>query len=329
MIQTTIITHDGRFHADEVLACVLLKKMYPGSNIIRTRDLDIINHYISKKLVIAIVDVFGQYNSDKCYFDHHQRGFETYINGVKCSSAGLIFKHYSSQILEAYGIQTENKDKVIKDIYAQYFRSVDAIDNGVTINCTVNVQNERNSVEHDLGVKVTGKSSDPALIYMRTISSMVAECDNFEEAFAFVNKDFSNFMRSMQKWSLKYDKVKELLGNIGNNDVVDNKYKKSILLTEQMDNIGKIVCEIEGELGLDVRYIVDKQADRYKVFAVPINTRGFETKTPLNEKWRGLRDGELSKTSGIDGCVFVHATGFLGINYTLEGALELCYRSLE
>ena len=49
----------------------------------------------------------------------------------------------------------------------------------------------------------------------------------------------------------------------------------------------------------------------------------------LPECWRGLRDDALSQTSAIDGCVFVHATGFIGANRTYEGALQMARRALE
>jgi hypothetical protein len=35
--------------------------------------------------------------------------------------------------------------------------------------------------------------------------------------------------------------------------------------------------------------------------------------------WRGIRDTELSKVSGIPGCIFVHASGFIGGNSSYEG----------
>ncbi len=29
-------------------------------------------------------------------------------------------------------------------------------------------------------------------------------------------------------------------------------------------------------------------------------------------RWRGVRDEALDKLTGIDGCIFVHAAGFIG-----------------
>lgn len=49
----------------------------------------------------------------------------------------------------------------------------------------------------------------------------------------------------------------------------------------------------------------------------------------LLEEWRGVRDEELSSKSGIPGCVFVHASGFIGGNETYKGALEMARRTLK
>lgn len=55
----------------------------------------------------------------------------------------------------------------------------------------------------------------------------------------------------------------------------------------------------------------------------------FENRRSLPAAWRGLRDEALSTASGIPDCVFVHTSGFIGGNKTLEGALEMARRSLE
>ena len=54
----------------------------------------------------------------------------------------------------------------------------------------------------------------------------------------------------------------------------------------------------------------------------------FESRKPLPEAWRGVRDDELSKLSGIDGCVFVHASGFIGGNKTEEGTMKMAFAAL-
>ena len=61
-------------------------------------------------------------------------------------------------------------------------------------------------------------------------------------------------------------------------------------------------------------YVVypDETAGNWRVQAVPVSPESFESRKALPEAWRGLRDEELSRVSGIGGGIFVHATGFIG-----------------
>jgi len=67
----------------------------------------------------------------------------------------------------------------------------------------------------------------------------------------------------------------------------------------------------------------------WRVQAVPVSSESFESRKALPEVWRGLRDDTLSAATGIEGCVFVHASGFIGGNKTKEGALRLAKAALE
>jgi uncharacterized UPF0160 family protein len=76
--------------------------------------------------------------------------------------------------------------------------------------------------------------------------------------------------------------------------------------------------ELEGELHVAASeqpiYVIypDETGGQWRVQAVPVSPESFESRKGLPEAWRGLRDDELSKTSGVEGCVFVHASGFIG-----------------
>jgi len=61
-------------------------------------------------------------------------------------------------------------------------------------------------------------------------------------------------------------------------------------------------------------YIVypDETAGNWRVQAVPVSSYSFDSRKALPEEWRGLRDEELSRSSGIEGCIFIHASGFIG-----------------
>ena len=74
----TIGTHDGTFHCDEALACVLLKFLpeFADATIVRTRD--------EEKLSACdvVVDVGGLYDPDTRRFDHHQTGFSLKLTNI-------------------------------------------------------------------------------------------------------------------------------------------------------------------------------------------------------------------------------------------------------
>ena len=61
-------------------------------------------------------------------------------------------------------------------------------------------------------------------------------------------------------------------------------------------------------------YVVypDETAGSWRIQAVPVSPDSFESRKALPEAWRGLRDEKLSEESGIDGGIFVHASGFIG-----------------
>lgn len=61
-------------------------------------------------------------------------------------------------------------------------------------------------------------------------------------------------------------------------------------------------------------YVVypDETAGNWRIQAVPLTPESFESRKALPEVWRGLRDDELSRVSGIEGGIFIHASGFIG-----------------
>lgn len=73
----------------------------------------------------------------------------------------------------------------------------------------------------------------------------------------------------------------------------------------------------------------EQEGAKWRVQAVGEGKDSFESRKALPEQWRGLRDQELSEKSGVEGCVFVHASGFIGGNVTKRGAEEMVRKALE
>lgn len=118
MTQITIATHNGNFHADDVFSIAALKCIYPSFNLVRTRDLDVINK------ADLVIDVGGIYDAESGRFDHHQRGGAgERENGIPYSSFGLIWQKYGLQICDGNA-------EIAQSIDAGLVSTIDAIDCG-------------------------------------------------------------------------------------------------------------------------------------------------------------------------------------------------------
>jgi len=87
------------------------------------------------------------------------------------------------------------------------------------------------------------------------------------------------------------------------------------------------ITAIEANKAIYVVY-PDETAGNWRVQGVPVSSESFESRKALPEAWRGLRDDELSRVSGIEGGIFIHASGFIGGNKTKEGALKMAQTAL-
>lgn len=98
-------THNGRFHADEVIATQLLQFILENDHrpseieLVRTRDQKVIDK------CDMVVDVGKIYDHEKHRYDHHQESCqETFspTTPIPLSSAGLIWRHYGQQFITIY-----------------------------------------------------------------------------------------------------------------------------------------------------------------------------------------------------------------------------------
>jgi uncharacterized UPF0160 family protein len=113
-----IVTHNGNFHADDVFSIAALKNIYHSFNLIRTRDISVINK------ADIVIDVGGKYDPDAGRFDHHQRGGAgERENGIPYSSFGLIWQKYGLAICD-------NNQEVANSVDTGLVSTIDAIDCG-------------------------------------------------------------------------------------------------------------------------------------------------------------------------------------------------------
>lgn len=145
-------THNGYFHADEVLAVRMLKFIEDKKiEIIRTRNQELLDS------CNIVVDVGKVYDPDTNRYDHHQTSCtETFeeSSDIPLSSAGLIYKHFGKLFIQEFfekkldsefrtkventtkpdfeTFKQEYFDKVYREFYYRFIREIDANDNGVS-----------------------------------------------------------------------------------------------------------------------------------------------------------------------------------------------------
>lgn len=330
---STIATHDGIFHADDCLACFMLKLLpeYQSAKIVRTRD--------EKEIDSAdiVVDVGAIYDADRKRFDHHQRSFtETMdilrsgrgLRKIKLSSAGLIYHHYGHRILSCIleGSTPEDKlvDVVFGKVYHGFVCEIDAIDNGITI--------ADSEIKYEIHTHVSARVGELRPAWNEESSDEIL-MKRFLTAMQLIGGEFVDKVKYYgQVWyparSLVEDALKERMkvsetGNII--DLSNNKYGGGFPWKEHL-------FDLENEQGISgiIRFVIFKDTkNNWRVQAVPEDPHSFQLRVPLHHEWMGLRDDELSRKSNIPDCIFVHASGFIGGNKTREGALQMALKTIS
>eukprot|EP00191_Tetraselmis_sp_GSL018_P004203 CAMPEP_0177610364 /NCGR_PEP_ID=MMETSP0419_2-20121207/19723_1 /TAXON_ID=582737 /ORGANISM="Tetraselmis sp., Strain GSL018" /LENGTH=321 /DNA_ID=CAMNT_0019105631 /DNA_START=117 /DNA_END=1082 /DNA_ORIENTATION=+ len=313
-------THNGAFHCDEALGCYLLRKTsdFEDAEIVRSRDPEVL------KDLDVVIDVGGAYDPDKKRFDHHQKGFDEVFGfgfKTKLSSAGLVYKHYGEEIVASLlGLPASHPDvrKVFLKVYESFVEGLDGIDNGVDQYVSAEAPRYKESTNLSSRVaRLNPRWNEP--------KSEEVETERFLRASELAGSEFCEAVDYYGRCWLPARSVVEAA--IAKRKEVDPSGE--IVVFEKPCPWKEHLYAIEEELGLDVpiKFCIysPREAD-WRVQAVSVQPSSFENRKSL--PWRGLRDSDLSEASGIEGCVFVHANGFVGGNKTYEGALAMARKAL-
>lgn len=118
----TVQTHDGKFHADEIVGCAILS-LFEDVEVIRSR------HYDGE--VDFRLDIGLEYDPERGLFDHHQAG-GVIIDGRAMATAGLVWRYAGAAAVQKLfpGCNDEDANKIATLVYEHSIANIDAIDTG-------------------------------------------------------------------------------------------------------------------------------------------------------------------------------------------------------
>ena len=279
------ITHSGTFHADEVMASVILLNKFGSLKLFRC------NKPVNNKSFVYDVG-FGK-------FDHHGIDFnETRENGIKYASCGLVWKMFGKDIIKKLGIK--DIDIFFESIDKNLIMDIDRDDNGQAL---------KNEPE------IKGQTI-PNLIasFNPTWNEDDKENENFLKALSFANTIFNNMISKM----IAKESAKKII------EEKINEIKDGILILDCYMPWKDIVLSSSNPKAKDILYaIFPSKRGGYNVVATPKESGSFDVKRPFPSNWAGKEDKDLQKISGIDTITFCHKNLFICACKTLDDAKKI------
>lgn len=293
-----ILTHNGRFHADDCFAVATLQiyfeKIGESVEIIRSRDNLLI------KAADFVLDVGGVYDPATNRFDHHQTGGAgKREDGVPYSAFGLVWKHYGAKICES--------EKVAQMIDKDMIECIDSVDNG-----------------YEPFESLKGVQNFSVDDFLKTLNpNRLEQKKGDDEIIIFFNEAVSVCRRVLERQIKKFKIVSE--DEIEVEKIYNETTDKRIIIFDKSLSWQTVLCKKPEPL-----YVVHtKYGEDYAVTAVPVFPGAYTMRKAFPSSWRGKSGAEMAKASGVQNANFCHSNGFLCNATDKKGAMELAQKALE
>jgi uncharacterized UPF0160 family protein len=297
-----LITHDGAFHADEVLATALLSSLFPGSEVIRTRDPELIR--IPSPDTI-IYDVGGAYDPDLNLFDHHQKDAPSREDGSPYSAFGLVWSHYGKDYLLDIGVDPDLVDGAHASVDRSLVLGIDLLDNGALDPSGLGPAAGLTlpSLIHDLNPPYDAPDG--------------AEQAWFEVAVRMAGEVLISRAKAAEASLRARREVMEAIGAAGDGPVLELARGASFNRAIR-------------ESGADhLLFVVHPRKTDWVVSCVSVEPGSYARRRDLPEAWAGLEGEALAEVTGVPDAVFCHRARFLAVAGSREGALRLAELARE
>jgi uncharacterized UPF0160 family protein len=280
-----IVTHDERFHADDVFSTALMQIIFgDDANVKRSRDAKVIEN------ADIVYDVGGIYDEEKNRFDHHQQGGSgERDNGIPYAAFGLVWKKWGEELCGS----KQAADIVDKKLV----QVIDARDNGF----------QTHEKKHE---DYTSYSIDTMI---KSFVPSWKEEERYDERFF----NAVNFVRPILEREIEL--VKHKMEAI---PLVEKAYSdaedKRVIILDRFIPWAEVLNKYE-----EPAFVIapDLLSGKWKMVAV--QEEGFVNRIDPPMEWRGLYDEDLQKVTGVSDAVFCHRSGFLCVAGSREGIMKM------
>ena len=289
------ITHSGKFHADEIMATVILNKIMPV-NLLRVSEVP-----KTIKSDIIVFDIGGG------KFDHHQKNKNGYRkNGLPYASAGLIWKEFGINVIKKMSSNDQelNYQAIFQNIDQKLIQGIDAIDNGVPT--AINF-----SFMH---ISKILADFNPSWEDTTTIEAQ------FQKAFKMCQEIFDNC-------------VKRAISKEKSRIIVEDFIEKSsdnILILDYFLPWNDHLLDSKNPKAKNVLYcIFPSDREGYIVQAICNSTNSLDVRKRFPKDWWGLNRKDLPYRTNIKTALFCHPKGFIAGAKTLDDAIKMAHLAIN
>jgi uncharacterized UPF0160 family protein len=289
----TLITHSGRFHADDLFAFSILHTLFPQATLERRRDAMPAPHAL-------LFDTGRTYDPALGVFDHHQTPRPERDNKVPYSSFGLIWKHFGHAWLEHHALNALAWQRL--DV--GFIQAIDLMDNGLPATPT-------QTGPHPLSITRLLSTLNPPF-------DASDEADTrFLHASGIAGALFLGLAQSIDSDIRSELVIKEALATR-----VDPRWMELPSGMPWLNGLRKYK-------GGDVLYALFPSESGWTISAIHQGNAERDLRKPFPEAWAGQTEEALQHITGVPDAVFCHQGRFLCVAKSKAGALALLDLALK
>jgi uncharacterized UPF0160 family protein len=307
-----IVTHSGKFHADDAWAVAVLNVLFPEWEIIRTRDPAAI------EAADFAIDVGGIWDPASGRFDHHQKGFSgARSSGVPYASAGLVWREFGARCVGALAAE-HTGHQLTEDTAAQLASAIDA---DIVQYLDLSDVGAAKNAPGGYGLSAVVSGFNPNWLDEQRMgygdAADAYRLSQFRHAMALLTDVMINAVKYRVGAMLALEQVRQ-------SEVLEGG--KVLLLKNSALPWAAVVRKEMPDVLFVISHNIAEQ--RYMLHTIPISAESFKARADLPQAWAGLRDAELAAVTGVLDAGFCHNGRFIAAAKSFEGISAMATQAL-